>query len=127
MTGNGAPDNLVAEAVDTAASFLEGGKQLHPIVITDNWGDRRAEHFEETGLPGAKEKFGAFTGGAVSEQTCALVYARDAHRDEGAIVVELGLPGGEPKTYVQRFRPRKGPLRGFKLRGEPREVRRPTV
>jgi hypothetical protein len=117
------PESLVAEAVDTAASFLRAGDEPHPVVITDNWGDRRTEQFEETGLLGAKEKFGALLGGTTTEQTCALVYISDVSREEGAIVVELGLPGeAEPKIYVQRFRPRKGPLRAFKLRGELREI-----
>jgi hypothetical protein len=123
MAEAGPPESLVAEAVDTAASFLKEGEEPVPILITDSWGDRRTEHFAETGLLGAKEKFGAFVSGASGEQTCALVYIGHVDLDEDAIVVELGKPGEDDAAmFVQRFRPRKGPLRGFKLRGELRAI-----
>lgn len=123
VSEDGRAESLVAEAVDTAASFLKTGEQPQPILITDSWGDRRTEHFAETGLLGAKEKFGAFTGGATGDQICALVYIGHVGLDEDTIVVELGLPGeGDARMFVQRFRPRKGPLRGFQLRGELRAI-----
>ena len=123
MPEDGRPGSLVAEAVETAASFLKTGEQPQPILITDSWGDRRTEHFAETGLLGAREKFGAFVRGATGEETCALVYVGHVDLDEDAIVVELGQPGNEHAgMFIQRFRPRKGPLRGFKLRGELRAI-----
>ena len=43
--------------------------------------------------------------------------------DEEAIVIEHGQAGrAEAEVFAQRFRPRRGPLRGFKLRGEPTPV-----
>ena len=123
MTEDGPPETLVAEAVETAASFLKRGEEPDPMLITDRWGDRRAEYFSRTGLLGAKEKFGALVSGATGEQTCALVYIGHVDLDEDAIVVELGQPGRtDVGMFVQRFRPRKGPLRGFKLRGELRAI-----
>jgi hypothetical protein len=39
------------------------------------------------------------------------------------IIVERGLPGQpKTKTFVQRFRPRRGPLRRFKRVGELKPV-----
>jgi hypothetical protein len=120
MPEAGGPASLVAEAVDTAASFLKRGEDFDPILITDSWGDRRTEQFAETGLLGAKEKFGAFVRGATGEQTCALVYVGHVG-DE--IVVELSQPEKDHAgMFVQRFRPRKGPLRGFKRRGKLRAI-----
>ena len=115
--------NLVVHAVEIAESHLRSGHGLIPFMITDRWGDRRVEQFEREGPGGAQARFWDFVRTAAGDETCALVYVGRVDLDEEAIVIEHGQAGRqEADVFIQRFRPRRGPLRGFKLIGEPTPV-----
>jgi hypothetical protein len=118
--------DVLEEAVEVAKARLEVGDDLIPLLIIDRWGDRRIERFEPDVLPdalsAAKERFADFLRSAGGEEECALVYLG---RDDGeeAILIERGGAGyGPPGVLVQRFRPRRGRFRGFKLIGKPKPV-----
>ena len=114
--------DLVVEAVEIAESFLRLGQELDPIMITDRWGDRRVEEFGREDLEGARARLLEFLRTAAGEEDCALAYLGHVEHQE-AIVIEHGKAGRpEAEVLVQRFRPRRGPLRSFKLVGEPTPV-----
>ena len=87
-------------------------------MIAGRWEERQIERFGAGGISAAKARMGEVwtaSGGF----PCALVYQGRVARGEDAILVEcLGAGGGEIEVYAQRFRPRRGLLRGFKLIGE---------
>jgi len=102
-----------------AKSRLEVGDELQPLLIIDRWGDRRIERFEANELPQARDKLAEFLRSAAGEEACALVYVGTVTEREGAILVEHGAAGKpEPEVLVQHFRPRRGRLRRFRLRGK---------
>lgn len=114
--------DLVVGAVKIAESRLRSDPKLSPFVITDRLGDM-LEEFEPEDLGGAQARVSEFLRTAAGEETCALAYVGHTGRDEEAIIIEYGRAGQqEAEVFVQRFRPRRGPLRGFKLRGEPTPV-----
>ena len=101
-----------------AKSRLEVGDELQPLLIIDRWGDRRIDRFEPDELPQARDKLAEFRT-APGEEACALVYVGTVTDREGAILVEHGAAGKpDPEVLVQRFRPKRGPLRRFRLRGK---------
>ena len=110
--------DLVVGAVKIAESRLRAAPELSPFVITDRFGDE-LEEFEPADLGGAQARLSEFLHTAAGEDACALAYVSHTGRDEDAIVIEHGRAGQrEAKVFVQRFRPRRGPLRGFKLLGD---------
>ena len=131
MEGSGSSGNLlavssgdlVADAVEAAESLLRSGESLSPFFLIDRLGDRRSEQFEDDALSEAKARLAEFLRTAAGDERCALVYVGRVGHDEDAIVIESGQPvRGEAEVYIQRFRPRRGRLRGFKLIGEPKPV-----
>jgi hypothetical protein len=125
-----APDrsDLLTDAIEIAESLLEAGDPVHPFMITDRWGDRQVEGFEgeqfEGGaVAGAKTRFREFVRAAAGDEQCALVYVVGRRDGEDEIVIERGHAGQpEVEVFVQRFRPRRGRLRRFKLIGEAKPV-----
>jgi hypothetical protein len=121
-TAQQAPDVLV-EAVEVAKSRLEAGEDLIPLLITDRWGDLGTERFAPDALADAKQRFAEWIESASNGETCALVHLGRDEDGEEAIRIERGGDGyGPPASYVQRFRPKRGPFRGFKLVGKPELV-----
>ena len=114
--------DLLVDAVETAESVLRTGERLAPFMITDRWGDRRVEQFDTDALTDGKARFQEFVHGAGGAETCALVYVGRVGHGEDALVIECGQAGEEAEVFVQRFRPRRGRLRGFKLSGQPTPV-----
>jgi hypothetical protein len=116
------PD-LLEEAVEAAKARLELGDDLTPLLITDRWGDRRTERFGPDALADAKEQFAKFIRSSSGDETCALVHIGRDERGDEAILIERGGAGyGPSASFVQRFRPRRGRFRGFKLIGKPKPV-----
>jgi hypothetical protein len=119
MDGHHHDRDLLVEAVELAKSPLESGDDLAPMMIVQRWGDRWIERFDHRALSDAKAKFGTFLRGAAGDESCALVYLGHVGDREEAILVERGAAGESgAEVFVQRFRPRKGRFRGFKLVGE---------
>jgi hypothetical protein len=118
-----AKDRLLADGLDLVSSRLETGEEVAPLVITERWGDRRVEHSGHSGQDGldsAREQFTELVRRMAGDERCALVHLGQVGLGEDAIVVEVAGPGApEAEVFVQRFRPKRGPLRGFKLLGEP--------
>lgn len=109
--------DLLGEAVDTAASFLRQGDDAPTLLITDRSGELRVEEFD--GISPGRTRMVELLRGAAGEASCALVFVGRVKLDESAIVIERGVEGSsEVEVFVQRFRPRKGRFRGFKLLGE---------
>jgi hypothetical protein len=109
--------DLLSEAVETAASFLRQGDDAPTLLITDRSGDLRVEEFD--GISPGRTRMVEFLRGAAGDASCALVFIGRVKLDESAIVIECGVEGSsEVEVFVQRFRPRKGRFRGFKLLGE---------
>lgn len=105
-----------------AESRLRSGRELSPFITTDRLRDS-LEEFEFDDLSEAQARRAEFLRSAEGGESCALVYLGHVGLDEEAIVIERGRAGQqEAKVFVQRFRPRRGPLRGFKLLGDPRPV-----
>jgi hypothetical protein len=114
-----APQDLLEDAVEIAESRLCTGERLHPFMITDRWGDRRVEEFDIAALSDAKKKLGEFIRTAAGDERCVLVFVGRVGYDEDAIVIARGLAGrDDAQVFVQRFRPRRGRLRRFKLIGQ---------
>lgn len=107
---------VLDEAIKTAAAELEAGRELVPLIVTKDWGDCRIERFPH-GLDEARACMEELLNTGPTVGHCALVHLADT--DDGpAIVVELGRLGGHlVEIFMQRFRPRRGLLRGFKLLG----------
>jgi hypothetical protein len=115
--------NLLVEGTQIATSYLEAGEQMAPTMLADRWGDRRAEQFDRKDLGAAQQKLSEFLHGAAGDEACALVYIGRVRSDEDAIIIEYGQAGrSEAEVFVQRFRPRRGRLRRFKLIGQPTPV-----
>jgi hypothetical protein len=123
MDGDESRNDLLTEAIETAAASLSAGAEPVPLLITDRWGDRQVQQFPDAGLPGAKAALGEFVRAAAGDESCALVYVALNGDDQPAIVVERGQAGRrEADVFMQRFRRRRGWLHGFKLIGEPKHV-----
>jgi hypothetical protein len=120
--------DLLTDAIEIAESYLETGDPVRPFMITDRWGDRRVEEFESEqfeggAVAGAKTRFREFVRSAAGDEQCALVYVVRPRDGEDEIVVERGHAGQpDAEVFVQRFRPKRGRLRRFKLIGDPRPV-----
>jgi hypothetical protein len=113
-------DGLLAEGVELVSSQLEAGEEVVPLVISERWGDRRVEHSGKEGLETARAQFVELVRRMAGDERCALVRVGHVGLGEDAILVEVAGPGApEAEVFVQRFRPKRGPLRGFKLVGEP--------
>jgi hypothetical protein len=111
--------DLVVDAVELAKGRLQAGEELVPLLITERWGDRGVEHFEPHALEGARARFGEFRRAATGSASCALAHLGHVGLGEQAIIIELGRAGhAEAEVFFQRFRPRRGRLRGFKLIGD---------
>ena len=109
---------LVAETLELAESTLREGDDLAPLLVVERWGEREAERFGEGQLYEAKARLSELISSGAGNETYALAYLDRADDDQPAIVIERGLPGQpEAKTFVQRFRPRRGALRRFKRIG----------
>jgi hypothetical protein len=114
--------DLVIGAVMIAESRLRSGQELAPFMITDRLGDA-LEEFEGEDPGTGQARFREYVRTAAGDEACALVYVGHVDLDEEAIVIERGQAGRqEAELFVQRFRPRRGLLRGFKLVGEPTPV-----
>jgi hypothetical protein len=117
------PRELLEDAVAMAESWLKEGESFAPFMIIDHWADRRTEQFEPQDLHGAKSRFRELMQTAPGEESCALVYVGQVADGDDAIVVECGRGGQrEAEVFVQEFRHKRGPLRGFKLVGDARSV-----
>jgi hypothetical protein len=116
--------DLLVDAVEIAESWLRTGKRLGLFMITDRWGDRRVEEFDDAALSDARKELGEFLRTAAGDERCVLVYVDRVGESEDAIVIERGQAGqGEAEVFVQHFRPRRGRLRPFKLIGQPQPAR----
>ena len=116
------PD-VLEEAVEVAKARLEVevGDELIPLLITDRWGDRRIDRFEPNALSDARAGFADFLKTAAGDESCALVHLGHVDDGEEEILIERGGAGyGPPEVFIQRFRPRRGRFRGFKLIGKPK-------
>ena len=59
------------------------------------------------------------TRGLAAHQRCALVHRGRLDADQDAILIEVHQPGdGEVDVFYQRYRPRAGRFRGFRLIGD---------
>jgi hypothetical protein len=117
----GQQSDVLGEAVEVAQARLEVGDELIPLLITDRWGDRRIDRFEPNGLSEARGRFEDFLKTAAGDESCALVYLGRVGDGDDAILIERGGAGyGPPELFIQRFRPRRGRFRGFKLIGKPK-------
>jgi hypothetical protein len=112
-------DDLMLDAVELAKARLKAGEELVPLLLTERRAEREVEHFDPDSLQGAKARFAEFLEGATENDGCALAHLGHVGLGEDAIVIERGRAGHpEAEIFYQRFRPRRGPLRGFKLIGE---------
>jgi hypothetical protein len=108
---------IVAEALDTAESTLRAGEDLRPFIVIERLTGREVESYGT--LAPAVERFAKLIETGPGNETYALAYCDESHEDGPAIVIERGLPGkSDADTFVQRFRPRRGPLRRFKAIGD---------
>jgi hypothetical protein len=116
------PPNLVVEAVETAEARLRSRRTLTPFIITERLLET-IEEFEGGDPAPGQARFREFLHAAAGDEHRALVFVDHTDRGEDAIVIEHGQAGRqEAEVFVQRFRPRRRPLRGFKLLGEPTPV-----
>jgi hypothetical protein len=114
--------DLLDEAVFVATSRLRDGDRLEPVMILERWGVRHFERFEDHDLSAAKSALSRFVLTPGDDFGVLVYYGRVGH-DEDAILVEHARAGGRVvEVFAQRFRPRRGPLRGFKLIGDLRHV-----
>ena len=110
---------VLDEAVNVARSELEASAELAPFVVTKGWGDCEVERFSE-GLRQARGRFDELLTGTSSIGHCALAHLDDSADGPTEIVIELGRVGGRSaETFSQRFRPKRGLFRRFKLVGTP--------
>jgi hypothetical protein len=115
--------DLLTDAVEIAESRLQAGEAMGPVMITDRWGDRRAEQFDVAALSDAKTRLREFVHTAAGDEQCVLVYLGRVGEGEEAILIERAKAGDEEaEVFVQRFRPRRGRFRAFKLIGELKAV-----
>jgi hypothetical protein len=112
-------DTLLADGLNLISLRLEAGEEVVPLVISERWGERRVEHSGTDGLDRTRERFAELVRRMAGNERCALVHLGRVGEGEEAIVVEVAGPGApEAEVFVQKFRPRRGPLRGFKLIGD---------
>jgi hypothetical protein len=111
---------VLAEAIQVAIADLESGGEFAPIVVTKDWGDCQVERFGEDEVERARARLRSLLQGGVDTGHCALAYLDQAGDGASAIVIQLGLIGGhELEVFTQRYRPRRGRFRPFKLLGGP--------
>lgn len=110
---------VLDEAIGFAKDALEAGHELPPFVVTKEFGDCRVESLGDGGLEGARTRMEELGRRAGRVGHFALAYLGPTDRGETAIFVELGRLGrAESEVLVQRFRPRRGLFRPFKLLGK---------
>jgi hypothetical protein len=111
---------VLDEAVKVATSELEAVGQLAPFVVTKDWGDCQVERFGEDELGQARARLDELLGGEQEIGQCALGHLDGDGSRPTVITVEIGSVGSDrTKAFTQRFRPRRGRFRPFKLIGRP--------
>ena len=108
-----------------ASDGLAAGAEVAPFVVLKDWGDCQVERFGDGELERARSRMREVLRGAPGTVHCALAHVEPGAGDaghEGTIVVEVGRAPGDDgeaaERFVQRFRPRRGRFRPFKLIGE---------
>ena len=111
---------VLDEAVRVAVSQLETVGELAPFVVTKDWGDCQVERFGDDGLDEARIRLNELLTGGQEVGQCALGHLDDSESGPTVIAVEIGSVGeNRTRTFTQRFRPRRGRFRPFKLIGRP--------
>jgi hypothetical protein len=119
---------LASDAVGLAILPLETGGELSPLLVVELGGLRDIEHFEADELEAARARAAELAEGFGPEQRCALVHRGHLGAEGDAILIELHQPGdGDADLFYQRYRPKAGRFRGFKLIGELATAERESV
>jgi hypothetical protein len=111
---------VLNEAVQIAAADLESGDEFAPIVVTKDWGDCQVERFGVDELEEARSRLDDLLGGSTGSGDCALAHDERLAGGSISILIQVGRMGGEEtQAFVQRYRPKRGMFRPFKLVGTP--------
>lgn len=110
---------VLDEAIGFAKDALEADRELAPFVVTKEFGDCEVESLGEGGLERARTRMEELGRSAGRAGHVALTHVGAMDLGETAIFVELGRLGRTgSEVFVQRFRPRRGLFRPFKLLGK---------
>ena len=113
---------VLDEAMNVAKTELEASAELAPFVVIKGWGDFEVARFSE-GLTQARARMDELLNAGSSVGHCALAHLAGDAGGATEIVIELGrIGGGTVEIFSQRYRPKRGPFRRFKLIGTPSRV-----
>ena len=111
---------VLNEAIQVAVADLESGEEFVPIVVTKDWGDCRVERFGADELQEARTRMRDLLSGSAGAGHCALAHDEQLADGRSELLIQIGRMGGEEaEAFAQRYRPRRGRFRPFKLLGNP--------